>query len=527
MRRAGPYHWAWKALTAFEENRNAVIMPYGGCNVLDKTDLSQRLSREEWKAARQELELQLGQAQRAAREAKLRTLLVFEGWDAAGKGAVISALAAAWDPRGFEVHNLGVPTADDRYYPFLCRYWHTLPPSGAIAMLNRSWYRRVLDERVDGLIGEHEWLDAYDEIDRFERQLVTDGYLVLKFWLHIDKKEQKRRFEALAKDPVYSWKVGKEERRRRRQWAEYEVAVEDMLARTSTGLAPWEIVAANCRRHARATVMQTVLSSMSRACASLGDAKPAAGSREEKPERVWVKGSNPLDHVDLTLSVDRETYSRELPELQSELRRLQHQLYRARVPAVVVYEGWDASGKGGNIRRLTRELDPRGYEVVPIGAPTPQELAHHYLRRFWTQLPKAGHIAVFDRSWYGRVLVERVEGFASESEWRRAYQEINEFEYSLAQFGAAIVKFWLHISPEEQLRRFEDREADPYKRWKITPEDWRNREKWGAYYDAVGEMVQRTSTSYAPWTIIEGNDKPWARLKALRTVRSALETALS
>ena len=213
-------------------------------------------------------------------------------------------------------------------------------------------------------------------------------------------------------------------------------------------------------------------------------------------------------------------------ELQQDLRRLQHQLYRERIPLVIVYEGWDASGKGGSIRRLTRELDPRGYEVVPIGAPTPQELSHHYLRRFWIQLPKAGHIGIFDRSWYGRVLVERVEGFASETEWRRAYQEINEFEASLVRFGTALVKFWLHISPEEQLRRFEAREADPFRRWKITPDDWRNRDKWDAYYDAVGEMIQRTSTSYAPWTVIEGDDKPWARVKALRTVKTALEGVL-
>lgn len=495
--------------------------------MLEKVDLSQTLGKSEWKSVRDDLEVRLGQAQRVAREAGLRTILVFEGWDAAGKGGVISALAAAWDPRGFEVHNLGIPTAEERFYPFLTRYWRRLPASGTIAILNRSWYRRVLDERVDGLVDESEWQRTYDEIDSFERQLVTDGYLLLKFWLHIDKQEQKRRFKALSEDSVYSWKVGKAERRRRRHWNEYEQAVEDMLARTSTGRAPWEIVASNCRRHARATVMQTALSAMSRACAR-GDEPAAipAPTSDEESSTVWVKPSNPLDRADLSLSLDRDTYSRQLDELQQDLRRLQHQLYRERVPLVIVYEGWDASGKGGSIRRLTRELDPRGYEVIPIGAPTPQELSHHYLRRFWIQLPKAGHIGIFDRSWYGRVLVERVEGFASEAEWRRAYQEINEFEASLARFGTALVKFWLHISPEEQLRRFEDREADPFRRWKITPDDWRNRDKWGAYYDSVGEMIQRTSTSYAPWTVIEGDDKPWARVKALRTVKTALEGVL-
>ena len=192
----------------------------------------------------------------------------------------------------------------------------------------------------------------------------------------------------------------------------------------------------------------------------------------------------------------------------------------------MVYEGWDAAGKGGNIKRLTQELDPRGYQVVPITAPTVEEKAHHYLWRFWRQLPKAGHLTIFDRSWYGRVLVERVEGLASEEEWRRAYQEINEFERHLTGAGVVCVKFWLHLSPEEQLRRFQARERTPHKRFKITTEDWRNRARWNDYRAAVSEMIERTSTSMAPWTVVEAEDKLWARVKTLSTLVATLEKHL-
>ena len=233
-----------------------------------------------------------------------------------------------------------------------------------------------------------------------------------------------------------------------------------------------------------------------------------------------------LDRVDLTRRLDRKEYEKQLDPLQARLQELELECYHQRLPVVVVYEGWDAAGKGGNIKRLTQELDPRGYEVIPIAAPDATEKAHHYLWRFWKQLPKAGHIAIFDRSWYGRVLVERVEGFAAEPEWRRAYQEINEFERHQTEAGSVLVKFWMHISPEEQLRRFEERERVPHKRYKITADDWRNRARWGAYREAVVEMIERTSTSYSPWTIVEAEDKYWGRIKTLQTLVSALEEKL-
>jgi polyphosphate kinase 2 (PPK2 family) len=244
------------------------------------------------------------------------------------------------------------------------------------------------------------------------------------------------------------------------------------------------------------------------------------------PEQSVTGGTTLLDRVDLTQTLPKAKYSRSLSRLQKRLRQLEHEMFMARLPAIVLYEGWDAAGKGGNIKRLTGQLDPRGYEVIPIAAPSKQELEHHYLWRFWRHLPKGGHLTIFDRSWYGRVLVERVEGFCTRSEWQRAYQELNEFERMVASHGTVIVKFWIHISPEEQLRRFQERQRSPVKSWKLTDEDWRNRDKWPIYHQAVVDMIRRTSTTYAPWTIVEGDNKYFARIRALKTVVAAIEQGL-
>jgi polyphosphate kinase 2 (PPK2 family) len=249
--------------------------------------------------------------------------------------------------------------------------------------------------------------------------------------------------------------------------------------------------------------------------------KPAADKELARHSRPTI-----LDKVDLTLKLDKKKYEEELKKLTVHMRELEFEIYKARVPVVVTYEGWDAAGKGGNIKRITSQLDPRGYEVVPIAAPSVEEKAHQFLWRFWNQIPKAGHITVFDRSWYGRVMVERVEGFCHEDEWRRAFQEIKEFEGNLAEFGTVIAKFWIHISKQEQLKRFEERKTSEYKNYKLTDEDWRNRDKWDRYEEAVLDMLENTSTTYAPWTIVEGEDKYWARIRTLRVLSEAIERRL-
>ena len=234
-----------------------------------------------------------------------------------------------------------------------------------------------------------------------------------------------------------------------------------------------------------------------------------------------------LETVDLTRNLDRRSYVREVTRRQIQLRELGYQVYLQRRPVIIVFEGWDAAGKGGAIKRITEKLDPRGYVVYPISSPHGEDRTRHYLYRFWRRLPERGQIAIFDRSWYGRVLVERVEGLAGEAEWKRAYKEINSFERQLRDFGAILAKFWIHISREEQLLRFEERKAIGYKAWKLTDEDWRNREKWAVYEEAVEQMLVKTSTTTAPWTLIEGNDKYWARTKVLAKLVKILSAEMA
>jgi polyphosphate:AMP phosphotransferase len=495
--------------------------------VLETVDLTCRLGKAEYEAVFMGLERRLGECQRTAREFGAPLVVVFEGWEAAGKGTCISRLALAFDARGFKVHAIGSPNEEERLHPWMWRFWSRLPSRDRIAIFDESWYRRVLVERVEQAAAEREILEAYDDILQFERQLSDDGYTIVKCFLHISKAEQKKRLRRLEKDPALAWKVTKREWQRHEQYDEYRQAVEEMFRRTSTAEAPWTIIESHDRRFARVKAAESILAAWDRAIAAArkpGRAKPARPARKAAAARTaWT---NPLDRVDLSLTVTPEDYRRELNQWQKVLFELEHQIYVARIPVAIVYEGWDAAGKGGNIRRLVQGLDPRGYDVVPFGAPTAEEKAHHYLWRFWRQVPKGGHIAIFDRSWYGRVMVERIEGFCTQEEWQRAYQEINEFEHQLASFGTVIVKFWLHLSPEEQLRRFEQRQAVSDKRWKLTDEDWRNREKWDVYAQAVGEMIQRTSTPQAPWTIVEAESKPHARLRSIRAVAEAMQAAL-
>jgi len=487
--------------------------------MLETVDLKAKLGKAEYREAQDALDLRLAQSQRDLRAAGVPVLVVFEGWDAAGKGLALNRLLQPLDPRGFTVHYVAPPTKEERMRPPMWRFWNILPADGLIAIYSHSWYGQVLKERVEDGLSPHALQAAYERIRVFERQLADDGAVIVKFFLHISKKEQAKRFRRLSKDAAFAWKVGKAERRRHKQYAEYYQAAEEMLRETSTPYAPWTLVPATNERFANVHIAETLVAAFDKALlARPAEATPAP---EAAPHRT-----SPLDRVDLDLALPREEYDRVLPELQAEARRLQHLCYVRRTPVVILYEGWDASGKGGNIRRLTRELDPRGYEVIPVAAPQGDEKVHHHLWRFWRALPKAGHITIFDRSWYGRVMVERIEGFAKPNEWGRAYREINEFEAELAEYGAVIFKFWIHISKEEQLQRFEARKNTPHKQWKITDEDWRNRERWDDYWDAVSKMIERTSTVHAPWTIIEGNDKRYARFRTLQVFVDRLKAAL-
>ena len=528
--------------------------------MLEKVDLTKKISKEEYKEKMPQLEARIGRLQRECKALGIPVLIVFEGFGAAGKGLQIGHLIQSMDPRGFEVHPIKNETEEERMHPFMWRFWTKTPARGRIAIYDGSWYRRVLIDRFEKRTKNKDLPAAFHSINSFEQQLAEDGNLIIKLFLDIDKKEQKKRFDKLAKNKETAWRVSQGDRERNAHYDEYAAMMEDMLFKTDTDYAPWTIIEAIDRRFATLKIYTTVIKAMAdqiekvqrqnaqkaaakakRAAAGLtgtsGDMQTAgtggnAGvndideiARETDAEMKELQVSI-LSKADLSLSYTREEYKEKLDKLQKKLEKLHGELYRRRIPVVLGFEGWDAGGKGGAIKRLTQKMDPRGYVVNPTASPNDIEKAHHYLWRFWRAMPKDGHVAIFDRTWYGRVMVERIEGFCTTKEWKRAYKEINDMEKDLYDAGAIVIKFWMHIDKDEQERRFRERQENPEKQWKITDEDWRNREKWDQYEDAVNEMLMRTSTDYAPWVVVEGNSKYYARVKVLQTVVDAIEERL-
>ncbi len=495
--------------------------------MLKDIDLSRKVSKQQYKKQAEELRAELARLQRRSTKLGIPILVVFEGFDAAGKGTLINDLILPLDPRGFTVYTCQSPTQQEKLFPFLWRFWIRTPARGRQSILDRSWYHAIVQQNLDGELDSAGLAEACEDIRSFEQHLSQDGTLIVKFFLHISRKTQKRRLKKLREDPATRWRVTRQDLRRHKMYKQYRTTVDEILSRTDTQHAPWTIVEAHDRRFAALKVFETVGNALRARCKRLEERKghqpPLPPATQEEPETMR---SSLLDGVDLSLKLDKPEYRQRLKKAQKKLRTLQHRIYRERIGVAIVYEGWDAAGKGGNIRRLTEKLDPRGYEVIPIAAPDATEKAHHYLWRFWRSIPKAGHIGIFDRSWYGRVLVERVEGFATAQQWKRAYQEINEMEQHLVHSGMVLLKFWLHIDRDEQIQRFQARQDNPDKQWKITEEDWRNREKWDLYRQAVDEMLLRCSPPQAPWTVVESNDKRFARVKVIESVCQAIEQRL-
>ncbi len=471
----------------------------------------------ELKPAIKAMRERIGELALTAKQAGLPVIILLEGWGASGKGEIAGKIIAEIDPRFYKVYSVEAPAADDLRYPFIRRYWKMIPEHGKMAVLVRSWYREINIAAVEDNLNKRELDERTAEILEFERMLCDDGYLILKFFLRISKEEQEKRFRKLEQDEATSWRVTDADRYRHKHYDEYRSAFDVMLETTNTTEAPWYDVDATDIDAATLVVCSNIAARMERALGQLKEPERVQDEVRTSPDIIPLPIKK-LCEVDTSPVYPEDLYHKRLDELQDELFELQNRLYRINKPAIVIYEGWDAAGKGGNIKRLTRGLDPRGYEVIPVSAPTQPEQNSHFLWRFWMRIPRKGHIAIFDRSWYGRVLVERVEGLCTETQWKRAYDEINRFERSLAACGMVIVKFWLHIDSETQLERFIERQNTPGKQWKITDEDWRNREKWGEYEICVNEMLARTNTEYAPWIIIGSNDKKYARIAALEAV---------
>ena len=507
--------------------------------MLEKVDLSKKLSKEEYKEKMSHLETRIGQLQRECKALKIPIMIVFEGFGAAGKGLQIGRLIQSMDPRGFHVFPIKNETEEERMHPFLWRFWTKTPEKGRIAIYDGSWYRRALIDRFEKRTKEKELPEAFHSINSFEKQLTDDGTVIIKLFLDISRKEQKKRFEKLQKNKETAWRVTQGDLERNAKYNEYAAMMEDMLFKTDTDYAPWTIIEATDRRFATVKIYTTVIKAMADQIEKLARQKKKVTADQETEDHMNVSEVareadkelrelqvSILSKADLSLKYSREEYEEKLDKLQKKIEKLHGELYRRRIPVVLGFEGWDAGGKGGAIKRLTAKMDARGYAVNPTASPNDIEKAHHYLWRFWRAMPKAGHVAIFDRTWYGRVMVERIEGFCTKEEWQRAYKEINDMEKDLYDAGAVVIKFWMHIDKDEQERRFKDRQQNPEKQWKITDEDWRNRGKWDFYEDAVNEMLMRTSTDYAPWVVVEGNDKYYARVKVLRTVTDAIEKRL-
>jgi len=498
--------------------------------MLDQINLNKEISKEDFKKQMKEMEPRIALAERRCKALGIPVIILFEGWGASGKGTLINRLIQPLDPRGFRVFTIQEPTEDEAMRPFMWRFWTRTPASGRIHIFDQSWYERALFEDKK---------DAIAEITNFEEQLATGGTLIIKFFLHISKEEQARRFKKLESLDATQWRVNERDWKQNKDYDSWVQRYDKLLIETDKAYAPWTVVESTDREYAAAKILSTAALAMEAAAdkkeaANAAKAAAKAAREADKSKEVQKEKEEKNDFrngvlagVDLTQKLSRKEYKEKLETLQKRMKYLHNEMYQHRIPVVLAFEGWDAGGKGGAIKRITEAIDPRGYEVCPTAAPNDIEKAHQYLWRFWEKVPKFGHLAIFDRTWYGRVMVERIEGFCTEQEWKRAYAEMNQMESCWTNDGYVVLKFWMQIDKDEQERRFTERQNTPEKQWKITDEDWRNRAKWDQYEEAVDEMIVKTSTEKAPWIIVAGNDKYTARIQVLEAVVNAIEARMN
>ncbi len=489
--------------------------------MFEAAELGHEVKREDYEKEVPRLRAGLLQAQHDLGDARIPLILVVSGADGAGKSETVNRLHEWFDPRGLQTNVFGPLTDEERDRPPFWRFWMALPARGRVGIFFGSWYTDPIIRRVYGKSGGGEFDRSLSRIELFEKELAQDGALIVKFWLHLSKKAQKKRLKKLSRDSKTRWRVSPIDWKHFGLYDTFVKYSEEAVQRTDTGLAPWTVIEATDDRYRELAVGRLILDAITKRLAAKKEAPPPAKAGPLSEDVVSV-----LDRVNLKLTISTKDYDTKLARLQGKLNRLSRAAWEKKVSNVLVFEGWDAAGKGGAVRRLTSSMDARLYRVVPIAAPTDEERAHQYLWRFWRHIPRAGRVTIFDRSWYGRVLVERVEGFAREDEWKRAFLEINDFEDQLVAHGTSVTKFWVHISKDEQLRRFKERQKTDFKQYKITEEDWRNRKRWDAYETAINDMAVRTGRREAPWVLVAGNDKRFARIQIIETVCDRLEKAL-
>ncbi len=493
--------------------------------MFEVAELGHKISKQAYNEEVPVLRAELLSIQQEMKNAGFPVIILISGVDGGGKGMVINLLNEWMDPRYIRTYAFGEETEEERERPYFWRYWMALPPSGHTGIYVGSWYSTPIARRVNEDIDNAELDAELGHIKKLEKELVDDGALIIKCWLHLSEKGQKQRLKSLEKNPDTRWRVTKQDKKHLKLYQKFSSIAERSLRETSSGEAPWLIVEGTDARYSSLTVGKHILT---RIRSHLEYTQIQKQQREQLSNAPMQARSemSVLGALDLGLALEKKKYNQELEKYQGQLNKLSRAAYAKKISSILVFEGWDAGGKGGAIRRIVHAMDARHYRVIPIAAPTDEENAHHYLWRFWRHIPRGGMTTIYDRSWYGRVLVERIEGYARDDEWMRAYSEINDFEEELTAHGIVLMKYWLHLSQEEQLARFKEREKIAYKKYKITEEDYRNRERWDDYETAVNDMVTRTSTEYAPWHLIEGNDKRYARIRILKTFCEAMEKRL-
>ncbi len=458
-----------------------------------------------------ELGLQLAALQRQCIEKKIPVLLLIDGWETAGKGDVLNRICYELDPRYYSVAVF--PQSQEDAYPYLWRYWKKLPKKGHTAIFNRSFYYQVMNET-----GVEAVAQELNDIYEFERTLREDGTIIVKLFLHVSKKTHKKRIEEIKKLPVEKQLISFINYRQLDNYDEYMELFSNILERSDYIFSHWHVVGMENKKQGMRDALAVIIEEIENGLRRQEEAEPVL--------EVPAVNLPPAIPQELYKPYERAAYDVMLPLLQKQAELISELLFLHKIPTVIAFEGTDAAGKGGAIKRLLKYIDPRLYDISTTAAPTAEEKSYHYLRRFMETMPMPGRITVYDRTWYGRVLVERVEGFASPKEWLRAYREIRAMEDSLVHNGVNLFKFFLVIDKDEQARRFKEREETPEKRYKITAEDWRNREKWDEYDAAYRAMLYQTSTMAAPWRIIEGNNKLYARIRVLETFISQSQRML-
>lgn len=499
--------------------------------MFEAVELGRKISKKEFEQEEPTLHTQLLEVQRELHQTQIPVIIIVSGVEGAGKGGVVNRLNKWLDPRGIETYAFWEETDEERERPSYWRFWRKLPPRGKIGIMFGSWYTYPIINHVYKRIEDAEFDRKLRLINEFERMLVEDHALIVKFWFHLSKVEQKKQLKNEGKIYKSSKKKNSPPLKKfSRRYDEFAKTSERAIRMTDQGESPWHLIESGDTHYRDLSVGRILLKAIQQKIDFYKTSEKKECNTQKMRSSLLLKSDfkmpTVLDHIPLQANLSEKKYRQELQKYQEKLYTLAWAAKAKKRSSIVVFEGWDAAGKGGCIRRITAATDARLYKVISIASPTDEEKAHHYLWRFWRHVPCAGYITLYDRSWYGRVLVERVEKFAQEEEWKRSYHEINNFEEQLIEHGIIVTKFWLHLSPEEQLQRFQEREKTPWKQHKITSEDWRNREKWDDYTWAINDMISRTSTEYAPWNLIAANDKKWARVEILKTFCNRLEENL-